>query len=351
MELKSVLRTMIALPFAALLAACGSNSSGGSSSANEIKVVGSSTVYPFTKAVAEDFQRVNPGINVIVESTGTGAGMKLFCSGVGSQFPDIEDASRAIKKSEFDDCQRNGAKQVIEVPVGIDGLTIIESNNGPAMNLTQADIYKALAANPFGKGPNQAQTWHDVNPSLPPVKIRVLGPPPTSGTRDSLAELYLEKGCDTDPAMKALKKSNEDQHKQLCTKIREDGAYVEAGENDNLMVQKVAGDPGTLGVLGYSYLEQNGDKVRPVKIAGIVPTEDTISNLTYPGARKLYIYLKGEHMRVKPKMRDFVAAYAKAWGRGGPLERRGLVPLSGADAEAAARQATALTPLAPDAVK
>ena len=151
--------------------------------------------------------------------------------------------------------------------------------------------------------------------------------------------------------MKALKKSNEDQHKQVCTKIREDGAFVEAGENDNLMVQKVAGDPGTLGVLGYSYLEQNADKVRPVKIAGIAPTEATISNFSYPGARKLYIYLKGEHMRVKPKMRDFVAAYAKAWGNGGPLERRGLVPLSGADAEASARQATALTPLAPGSVK
>lgn len=351
MALKSVMK-MLVLPFAALLAACGSSSSGGAGSANDmIKVVGSSTVYPFTKAVAEDFQRVNPGISVIVESTGTGAGMKLFCQGVGSQFPDIEDASRAIKKSEYEDCQRNGARQVIEVPVGIDGLTIIESNSGPAMSLTQADIYKALAANPFGKGANTAQTWQDVNPALPAVKIRVLGPPPTSGTRDSLADLYLTKGCDSDPAMQALARSNEGQHNQVCTKIREDGAYVEAGENDNLMVQKVAGDPGTLGVLGYSYLEQNADKVRPVKINGIAPTEATISDLSYPGARKLYIYLKGEHMRAKPKMRDFVAAYAKAWGKSGPLERRGLVPLSGADAEAAAKQSAALAPLDPGGLK
>ncbi len=233
---------------------------GGSSSG--IRIVGSSTVYPFTKAVAEDFMRANAGTNVTVESTGTGAGMKLFCAGVGSQHPDIEDASRAIKKSEYDDCVKNGVKTIIEVPVGIDGLTVIESTSGPAMNLTQADIYKALAANPFGKGPNTAQTWKDVNPSLPAIKIRVLGPPPTSGTRDSLADLYLEKGCDTDPAMKALKKSNEDEHKQVCTKIREDGAYVEAGENDNLMVQKVAADPGTLGILGFSYLDENADKVR-----------------------------------------------------------------------------------------
>lgn len=266
-------RMVIALPLAVLLVACGSKTGGGGGgSTNDIRIVGSSTVYPFTKAVAEDFMRANPGINVAVESTGTGGGMKLFCAGLGGQTPDIEDASRQIKKSEYDICVRNGAKTIIEVPVGIDGLTVIEANNGPAMNLTQADIYKALAANPFGKGPNKAQTWKDVNPSLPAMKIRVLGPPPTSGTRDSLADLYLEKGCDTDAAMQALKKNNEDQHKQICTKIREDGAYVEAGENDNLMVQKVAADPGTLGILGFSYLDENADKVRAVKIAGVTPT-------------------------------------------------------------------------------
>src|SRR4051812_10052282 len=338
---------VIALPLAALLVACGSQTGGGGGggSSSDIHIVGSSTVYPFTKAVAEQFMRANPGINVTVESTGTGAGMKLFCAGVGSKYPDIEDASRQIKKSEYDACVQNGVKTVIEVPVGIDGLTIIEANSGPAMNLTQADIYKALAANPFGKGLNKAQTWKDVNPSLPAVKIRVLGPPPTSGTRDSLADLYLTKGCDTDPAMKALAKSNEDQHKQVCTKIREDGVYVEAGENDNLLVQKVSGDPGTLGVLGYSYLEQNADKVRAVQIAGVSPTEATIADLSYPGARKLFIYVKGEHVSAKPKLKDFVAQYAKMWGKGGPLERRGLVPFAGADATAATSQSTALKPL------
>jgi phosphate transport system substrate-binding protein len=340
-------RMFVALPFAALVAACGSNAGGSGGTANDIRIVGSSTVYPFTKAVAEDFMRANPGINVTVESTGTGGGMKLFCQGVGSQYPDLEDASRRIKKSEYDDCQKNGAKQIIEVPVGIDGLTIIESTSGPGMNLTQADIYKALAANPFGKGPNKAQTWKDVNPSLPAIKIRVLGPPPTSGTRDSLDELYLAKGCESDPAMKALKASNEDQYKQICTKMREDGAFVEAGENDNLLVQKVSVDPGTLGVLGYSYLEQNADKVRPVKIAGIAPTEATIADLTYPGARKLYIYVKGEHMAAKPKIRDFVGTYSKMWINNGPLERRGLVPLSGADADASTKQASDLKPLDP----
>lgn len=344
----------IALPMAALLVACGSKSStgeAGGSGAGQIKIVGSSTVYPFTKAVAEEFMRTNSGTSVTVESTGTGAGMKLFCAGVGGKYPDVEDASRAIKKSEYDSCVANGARTIIEVPVGIDGLTIIEANSGPAMNLTQADIYRALAANPFGKGPNKAQTWKDVNPALPAVKIHVFGPPPTSGTRDSLADLYLEKGCDTDPAMKALKKSNEDQHKQVCTKVREDGAYVEAGENDNLMVQKVAADPGTLGVLGYSYLEQNADKVRAVKIAGVSPTEKTIADLSYPGARKLFIYVKGEHLKVKPRLRDFVATYAKMWGNGGQLERRGLVPFGGADADAAGRQASELKPLDPASLK
>jgi len=344
-------RIICALPLVALVAACGSNGGGAGGSTNDIRIVGSSTVYPFTKAVAEDFMKSNAGLNVTVESTGTGAGMKLFCAGVGSQHPDVEDASREIKKSEYDSCIKNGVKSIIEVPVGIDGLTIIEANGGPAMNLTQTDIYKALAANPFGKGQNTAQTWKDVNPSLPAVKIRVLGPPPTSGTRDSLADLYLTKGCDSDPAMKALAKTNEDQHKQICTKIREDGAYVEAGENDNLLVQKVSSDTGTLGVLGYSYLEQNADKIRAVKIAGVAPTEATIADLSYPGARKLYIYIKGEHMAAKPKLRDFVAQYAKMWAKDGPLERRGLVPFGGADATAASQQSADLKALDPAGLK
>ena len=337
----------IALPLAVALAACGSNGgAGGDGAAKQaLKVVGSSTVYPFTTAIAEQFQRANPNVSVVVESTGTGAGMKLFCGGVGANFPDIENASRQIKKSEYDSCVAAGVKNVIEVPVGIDGLTFIQAKDGAPLNLTQADIYKALAANPYGKGANTAQTWKDVNPALPAIKIRVLGPPPTSGTRDSLVELYLDKGCNTDPAMKALKESDEKKHKDICTKVREDGAFVEAGENDNLLVQKVTGDPGTIGILGYSFLEENADKVSPVTINGVSPTEATIADLSYPGARKLYIYLKGEHLAAKPALREFVAAYAKGWGKGGPLEQRGLVPLGGADAEAAGKQATELKPV------
>ena len=344
-------KLMIALPFAAVLAACGSNGGEGGAAKQALKVVGSSTVYPFTTAVAEQFQRDNPNVSAVVESTGTGAGMKLFCGGVGANFPDIENASRQIKKSEYDACVAAGVKNVIEVPVGIDGLTFIQAKGTEPLNLTQADIYKALAANPFGKGANTAQTWRDVNPSLPAIKIRVLGPPPTSGTRDSLVELYLEKGCASDPAMKALKETDEAKHKDVCTKVREDGVFVEAGENDNLLVQKVTSDPGTVGILGYSFLEENADKVSPVTINGVSPTEATIADLSYPGARKLYIYLKGEHLAAKPALRDFVAAYAKSWGNGGPLEQRGLVPLSGADAEAANAQATELKPLDPATLK
>jgi phosphate transport system substrate-binding protein len=346
-----VKKIMIALPLAAALAACGSDGGGqGGAASQQIKVVGSSTVYPFTTAVAEQFQR-ETGHRVVVESTGTGAGMKLFCGGVGANFPDVENASRQIKKSEYDSCVAAGVRNVIEVPVGIDGLTFIQAKGTQPLNLTQADIYKARAANPFGKGANTARTWKDVNPSLPAVAIRVYGPPPTSGTRDSLVELYLDKGCNTDPAMKALKESDEARHKDICTKVREDGAFVEAGENDNLLVQKVTADPGTLGILGYSFLEENADKVSPVQINGISPTAQTIADLSYPGARKLYIYLKGEHLAAKPALRDFVAAYAKAWGTGGPLEQRGLVPLTGADAQASANQASELKPLDPATLK
>ena len=342
-------KMVFALPLVALVAACGGNGSNSKAGA-QIKVVGSSTVYPFTTAVAEEYQRANAGTSVIVESTGTGAGMKLFCAGVGDQYPDMVDASRPMKASEYADCVKAGAKNVIEVPIGIDGLTLIEAKGQPALNLTVADIYKALAANPFGK-PNTAKTWKDIDPSLPAIKIRVLGPPPTSGTRDSLADLILTKGCESDPAMKELKKSDEKKQKDVCTKIREDGVYVEAGENDNLLVQKVAADPGSLGVLGFSFLEENLDKVSAVSLAGIAPTEATISDLSYPGSRKLYIYVKGEHMTAKPGIKQFVAAYAKAIGKGGSLEKRGLVPFGGADFTSATAQAAALTPLDPAGLK
>jgi phosphate transport system substrate-binding protein len=334
------------------LAGChGTGNGGEGASRSQIRIVGSSTVYPFTTAVAERFARANPALKApIVESTGTGGGMKLFCAGVGAGHPDIEDASRRIKKSEFDTCRKNGVNNIVEIQVGIDGLAFIEARNGPAIKLTLDTIYKALAANPYGK-PNAAKTWKDVDPALPAVAIHVLGPPPTSGTRDALAEMILEKGCDLNPEMKALKTSDENKHKDLCTKVREDGVYVEAGENDNLIVQKVEASPGTVGIMGYSYLEANGDKVRGLPVNNVVPSYATISSFAYPGARPLYIYVKGEHLKVIPGIREFLAEYANAWGNGGYLVKRGLIASPADVAAAAAAQVKALKPLTGDELK
>ena len=337
----------MAIPLAALaLAGCGESGTGGAGGArNQIRIVGSSTVYPFAKAVAEQFVRNNPNFGApILESTGTGAGMKLFCAGVGTGHPDIENASRRIKKSEYDDCRKNGVTQVIELAIGIDGLALIEATGSPQFSLTQADIYRALAANPYGK-PNAAKTWKDVNPALPAVAIQVYGPPPTSGTRDAFSELIMEKGCEKNAEMKALKESDKDRHKDLCTKIREDGAYVEAGENDNLLVQKVAGNPGSIGILGYSFLEENADKVRGIALGGVAPTAETIASFEYPGARPLFLYVKGEHLTAIPGIREYIAEFAKGWAAGGYLSRHGLIPSPGDQMAAANRAATELKPL------
>lgn len=297
----------------------------GGSARDQVRVVGSSTVYPFTTAVAEQFARKSAGYKApIVESTGTGAGMKLFCAGVGARFPDVENASRRIKKSEFDDCSKNGVTGVIEIQVGIDGIALAESTAGSRLSLTPADIYKALAANPFGK-PQTARTWRDVNPALPAVGIKVYGPPPTSGTRDALTELILDKGCSTDPATHELKTSEPDRFKDICTHIREDGVYVESGENDNLIVQKLSANPDAVGVFGYSFLEENADRLRGIPIDGVSPSYDSIASYRYPGARPLYIYIKQAHLNAVPGLKQFVAEFANGWNPGGYLMRRGLI--------------------------
>ena len=336
--MKKIVMPMIAAAFA--LAGCGPNATGGAggegAARQEIRIVGSSTVYPFTVAVAERFAQGNESFRApIVESTGTGGGLSLFCNGVGAQHPDIANASRRIKAGEIELCNRNGVANIVEIPVGIDGLALIESAQRPTgYQLSERDVYAALAANPFGR-PQTARTWRDVNPALPAVAIRVYGPPPTSGTRDSFAELILDKGCNTDPAMQALKESDEDRHKQVCTQIREDGAYIEAGENDNLLVQRVAENEGAVGVLGYSFMEENQDRVRGIPIGGVAPSPATITDFSYPGARKLYIYVKGEHLDAIPGLREFLAEYARGWAPGGYLAQRGLIPLPDAERQAA----------------
>jgi phosphate transport system substrate-binding protein len=309
------------------LAGCGDPAGGGGGAArDQIRAVGSSTVYPFATAIAELFVQGNPGMkSPIIESTGTGGGMKLFCAGVGAQHPDIADASRRMKKAEFDQCQANGVKDIVEIQVGVDGLAFAESTKGPGMKLTPAIVYKALAANPFGKGPNTTQTWKDVDPSLPAVAISVFGPPSTSGTRDSLAELILTKGCESDPAMEALKKKSEDEFKATCTRVREDGKYVDSGENDNLIVQKLGANPNALGVFGFSFLEENRDTLKDVSINGIEATYATVSSGQYPGARPLYIYVKKAHLSAIPGLQNYLNTFAANWNPGGVLTKRGMV--------------------------
>jgi phosphate transport system substrate-binding protein len=314
------------------LAACGSQ--GGSGTRESIRAVGSSTVFPFAKAVAESLTRSNPQVKApIIESTGTGGGIKLFCSGVGAATPDIANASRRMKADEFKTCQANGVKDIIEIQVGLDGLAFAAAKGGIMMNLTPATVYKALAANPYGK-PQTAKTWKDVDPALPAEPILVYGPPSTSGTRDALKELVLQKGCETDAAIKAMKDTKKDEYEKVCTELRTDGAYVDQGEQDNLIVQKIENNPKAVGVFGYSYLEENADKLQALTMDGVAPTYENISTFKYPDARPLYIYVKQAHLGAIPGLKDYIAEWAKLWVADGVLSKIGLIP-SPAEAMAA----------------
>lgn len=312
-----------------------------------IRVVGSSTVYPFTKAVSEKFAAANRNVSApIVESTGTGAGAKLFCAGVGAQHPDILDASRRLKLSEFKTCGANGVSQITEIQVGLDGISLAQSLSGQLKNVSVKDIYMAIAATPFGK-PNKAKTWKDVNASLPAIPIRVYGPPTTSGTRSSIEDLLMNPICDTNPQVAALKKTNEAQYNKICKGIREDGPYINAGENDNLIVQKLAGDPVAVGFFGYSYLEENMNRLRGISLNGVAPTYQSIASFKYPGARALYIYVKNAHLQAIPGIRQFAAEYVRetTFGPKGYLSPLGLVASPDAVRVRAAKMATSMTPM------
>jgi phosphate transport system substrate-binding protein len=313
----------------------------------QMHAVGSSTVYPFAKIVAERIGRANPGLGTaIIESTGTGAGMKLFCAGVGERFPDVENASRRMKASEGKLCQQNGVSAITEIQVGIDGISLATAKNTPLQNLSTHDIYMALAKAPWGK-PNRAKTWHDVNAKLPNLPIRVYGPPPTSGTRDALGELIMTAGCDSNAGMAAVKKADETKYKAICTAMREDGGYIEAGENDNLIVQKLEANPGTVGIFGYSYLEANSDRLKGLQINGVSPTYDAISSFKYPGARPLYIYIKNAHAGAIPAVRAYAAEFTKesAFGPNGYLRRSGLIAAPNNIRAHSQQLARALSPL------
>jgi phosphate transport system substrate-binding protein len=327
------------------LSACNdqASSGGAGSSRQEIRIVGSSTVYPFAKAVAEAFTKANAANkNPIVESTGTGGGIEAFCAGASADTPDIANASRQMKKSEFETCAKNGVTDIVEIQVGIDGLAIAAATTGVQMKMTQIDMYKALAANPFGK-PNTAKNWSDVNASLPKLPILVFGPPKTSGTRDAFAELILESGCKTDEAVKAMKKTDEAKYKAICHDVRTDGAYKEQGENDNLIVQKLTSNPNMLGVFGYSYLEENSDKVRGIALDGVAPDAGSIGDGSYPGARPLFIYVKKAHIDKIPGIKEYISEFVKAGEKGGYLTKLGLIAAPDDVRAAALTAATELT--------
>jgi len=319
-----------------------------------ISIVGSSTVYPFTTAVAEQFGKANASFKTPkVESTGTGGGFKLFCAGVGVQHPDVSNASRKIKASEIESCAKNGVKDIVEINIGFDGIVVATSKKSKPMALTIKDVWLALAkevpdsagklvANPF-------KTWKDVNPTLPATKIEVLGPPPTSGTRDAFVELVMDHGCKEFPAIKDLEKSDEKKAKAVCQTVREDGAFIEAGENDNLIVQKLVANPNALGIFGYSFMEENLDKVQGETINGVAPTFESIADGQYPVSRPLFIYVKKAHVGVIPGIKEFIAEFTseKAVGDEGYLSRKGLIPLPDAQRKQVAADANNLKTLAP----
>ncbi|WP_326523989.1 substrate-binding domain-containing protein [Sphingomonas sp.] len=336
------------LPIAAAgIALLALGACGGGTTRDQIKVVGSSTVYPFTTAVAENFVNSRGMKPPVIESTGTGPGMKLFCGGIGPRFPDVVNASRRMKTSELESCRSNGVEKVMEVQIGTDGIALAESKRGQEFKLTRRDIYLALAANPGGQR-NTAKLWRDVNPTLPAIPIQVYGPPSTSGTRDAFAELVMVPACEKyDPDAKALKDSDKDAYDLRCTKLRDDGVYVDKGENDNLIVQNLSTNPNAIGMFGYSYLEENAATLRGVPLDGIVPTYQTISDGSYPGARALYLYVKTAHLRAVPGLKEFLADYAGEWSPGGRLARRGLIPAAAADRAAAAQVIAKATPLDP----
>lgn len=303
-----------------------------------ISIVGSSTVFPFATAVAERFGKNTSFKTPVVESTGSGGGLKLFCAGTGIKTPDITNASRRIKRSEVELCAKNGVKDIVEIKVGFDGIVIANSIKATNIELSLKDIFMALAKNvPDGAGktkPNPNTMWSDVNRALPAIKIEVLGPPPTSGTRDAFVELAMEGGCKKIDWVKALKKTDKKAYKTLCHTIREDGAFVEAGENDNLIVQKLAANPSAFGIFGYSFLEQNLDKVQGSVVGGKRPTFENIAGGDYPISRSLFFYVKKANIDKVAGIKEYLAEFTseEAMGEDGYLADKGLIPMQAEEA-------------------
>ena len=317
---------------------------------DQIRIVGSSTVYPYTQAVAEEYAKKS-GKAPVLESTGTGGGMKLFCAGIGEAHPDVTGASRAMKKSEWELCKQNGVEAVSEVLIGYDGLSVALSRQGQDFDLTKEQLFQALASKLPVDGKlvdNPNTTWADIDKALPATPILIYGPPPTSGTRDAFNELVMDKGCSGLPFYKAKQEALNDKkawkkwRKANCRPMRQDGPFVEAGENDNLIVQRLGSDPTALGIFGYSFLFENQDKLKPVKIKGVKPSMTTIGDGSYGISRPLFFYIKNAHRKVIDGMDDFIAEYVSegAFGEEGYLSERGLVILSEAEREKTRKAAT-----------
>jgi len=347
-----VQRSSIVLVFFAVLGLAISTDAQAQTGRDYVYVVGSSTVYPFATVVAERFGRGSEFKTPKVESTGSGGGLKLFCDGVGVDFPDVANSSRAIKQSEVDTCAAKGVTEIVEVKIGYDGIVIANALGAQSVNLSRADIFMALAKEVPGpvEGElveNPYKTWADVNPALPAARIEVLGPPPTSGTRDAFVELAMEGGCKSVAWIAALKKTDKNRYKAICHTVREDGAFVEAGENDNLIVQKLEANPNAFGIFGFSFLDQNLEKVKGAKVDGVAPTFDAIADGDYPVSRPLYFYVKKVHVDVIPGLRGYLREFTseRAWGEEGYLSDRGLIPMPDDERGEVAAAVRDLTPL------
>ncbi|WP_051298955.1 substrate-binding domain-containing protein [Marinobacterium litorale] len=311
----------------AMTAATGLGMANAAVARDTISIVGSSTVYPFATVVAERFGTNTDFNTPKLESTGSGGGMKLFCAGIGTQHPDITNASRRMKTSEFELCQKNGVTEITEFRIGSDGIVIASSNEAENLDITLEQLFLALGAKVPVDGKwvaNPNKNWSDIDASLPNKPIRVMGPPPTSGTRDSFNELALGAGCEELPESESLSK---DDHKAICESVREDGAFIEAGENDNLIVQKLISDHGLYGVFGYSFLEENADRLQAAKLNGMVPTAEDIAADKYPVARSLFFYVKKAHIGVVPGIQEYVNEFTSngALGANGYLKDVGLI--------------------------
>ena len=348
----SIHRKAIALTAAAAISLTAAANAFAQAGRDYVYVVGSSTVYPFSTVVAERFGRGSEFKTPKIESTGSGGGLKLFCDGVGVDYPDVTNSSRAIKASEVETCASNGVTEIVEVRIGYDGIVVANAIEGDTFKLTREEIFLALAKEVPGDAEgelieNPHETWADVNADMPAVKIEVLGPPPTSGTRDVFVELAMEGGCKATPWIKALKSEGKNKYKAICHTIREDGAYVEAGENDNLIVQKLQANPNALGIFGFSFLDQNMEKVKGSLIDGVEPTFEAIADGDYPVSRPLFFYVKKAHVDVIPGLRGFLREFTseRAWGEEGYLSDRGLIPMPDAERAEIAAAVRDLKPL------